>query len=146
MPSAIASAAYARGFRVGVPRQRLGVVQLLTWLLGLRWVGGAQQYQLLSYFGTATPFYAHKRRPSRTPWLPGQPLPQQFFRISRRHRQVRSAKPLQNREIHTDHFAVSIEERTTRPAGRSRCVVHNLVLQHISNMSLRGRWPYQFLL
>src|SRR5882757_3927309 len=73
-------------------------------------------------------------------------LPQQFFRISRRHRQVRSPKPLQNREIHTDHFAISIEERSTRPARCSRCVVNNLVLQHISNMPLRGRWPYQFLL
>src|SRR5713226_2815565 len=74
-----------------------------------------------------------------------RPLPQQFCRISRRHRQVRSPKSLQDCEIHADHFPVAIEQRPARAPGGGRSVVNNLVLKNIADMTLGRGWTYQLL-
>src|ERR1700676_2667238 len=70
----------------------------------------------------------------------------QFIGVTNRDRQVRSAKIIQTGEIHTDNFAVAIEKRSAGTAGGGCCIVNNLILQYISDVSLSRRGANEVLL
>src|ERR1700674_4728997 len=78
-------------------------------------------------------------------WCLRRCLLHQFIGVTDRNRQVRAAKTIQNGEVHTDDLAIAIEERSAGTARGCRCVINNLVLQDISDVSLGGRWANEVL-
>src|SRR5690348_2831471 len=69
----------------------------------------------------------------------------QFTGVADRNRQVRTAKITQRSEVHSNDLATAIEERSPGTAGGCRCIVNNLVGQHIADVSLSGCWPDEVL-
>src|SRR5262245_53811162 len=71
---------------------------------------------------------------------------QQFIRVADGHGQVGTSETVEDGEVHPDDLALVIEKRSARAAGSGCGVVHNLVLQHVPDMALRGGRPDQALL
>ena len=58
-----------------------------------------------------------------------------------RNGEIGAAKVLDYREVDSNHFSVSVEERAARTAGCSRSIVDDLVLKYVADVSLRGGRP-----
>src|SRR5260370_37432047 len=61
--------------------------------------------------------------------------------VSGRTSEIRAAETCDHSEIYADTLSVSVKQRPARTTGCGRGIVHDLVLKHVADVSLRRGWP-----